>query len=331
MTALRDPLTMARQMFGDQPEIVHLADELQRRRKPATSVYDASPVKRRRATKAEMEERARFLLGYAAKHGPVTVRGLYYQAEVAGVPGTDKTDNAYARVQRQVLALRRAKRMPYDHIADATRWMRKPRSYDGVAEALAATAHLYRRSLWRDALEYVEIWLEKDAIAGTVYPVTSENDVPLMVTRGYCSETFAFEAIEQRGDDRRPYHVYYLGDFDRAGRDAARSLRKKLGQFGAEKGIEVVFTDLAVTAEQVGGLGLPTRRPKRTTPADKQWPYDFACELDAIPPDILRWIVREAIERHLPADQLKILKIAEESERDLLWTLAVAQDDGGEE
>jgi hypothetical protein len=192
---------------------------------------------------------------------------------------------------------------------------------------LTTTAYTYRRSLWRDASEVPEIWLEKDAVAGTIYPVTSENDVPLMVTRGYCSETFAFEAIEQRGDDKRPYYVYYLGDFDRSGRDAARSLKRKLEQFGAEKGIEVHFIELAVTLEQIETLGLPTREPKRNTAADKASPYDFACELDAIPPDILREIVREAIERHLPAHQLKILKIAEESERNLLWDLALEHDE----
>ena len=60
-------------------------------------VYAASPIKRRRATQDEMEERAEFLIDYAAEHGPVTVRGLYYQAEVAGVPGIDKTDSATRR------------------------------------------------------------------------------------------------------------------------------------------------------------------------------------------------------------------------------------------
>ena len=65
-----------------------------------------------------------------------------------------------------------------------------------------------------------------------------------MVTRGFCSETFAFEAIEDRGTDRRPYYVYYLGDFDRAGRDAAASLRKKLMHFAASKSIEVEFIGL---------------------------------------------------------------------------------------
>jgi len=45
-------------------------------------VYQASHIKRRRATAAEMEARAQFFIDYAERHGPVTVRGLYYQAEV---------------------------------------------------------------------------------------------------------------------------------------------------------------------------------------------------------------------------------------------------------
>jgi hypothetical protein len=271
-----------------------------------------------------MTERARFLIDYAAEHGPVTVRGLYYQAEVAEIPGIEKTDAGYSKVQRQVLNLRRAGEMPYEDIADATRWMRKPTSYDSIEDALAETARLYRRSLWRDAPAYLEVWLEKDAIAGVIYPETSAFDVPLMVARGFCSETFAFEAIEQRGDDRRPYHVLYLGDFDRSRRDAAESLRRKLTHFAMKKGIMVEFTDLAVTLDQIQALGLPTRAPKRKSPADRAWPHPIACELDAVPPDYLRRIVREAIEVYLPAEEYRVLKVAEESERGQLRYVAEA-------
>ena len=49
--------------------------------------------------------------------------------------------------------------------------------------------------------------------------------------------------------------------------------------------------------------------------ADERWPHDFAAELDAIPPDLLREWVRLAIERHLPADQLEFLKTVEHEER----------------
>jgi len=73
----------------------------------------ASPVNpRRRATRDEMEERAVFLIAYAATHGPATVRQLYYRAEVEGLPGIDKTESSYGKIQRQVLLLRRTGRLP---------------------------------------------------------------------------------------------------------------------------------------------------------------------------------------------------------------------------
>jgi hypothetical protein len=139
---------------------------------------------RQRATQYEMLQRAKFLIAYANEHGPVTVRGLYYQAEVAGLPGIDKTESSYGKIQRQVLDLRRKGELPYETIADATRWMRKPKSYNSIEDALRETARLYRRNLWRDSEDYVEVWCEKDALAGVIYPVSSLYDVPLMVSRG---------------------------------------------------------------------------------------------------------------------------------------------------
>ena len=45
-------------------------------------------------------------------------------------------------------------------------------------------------------------------------------------------------------------------------------------------------------------------------------------ELDAIPAAKLRALVRECIERHVDQHQLSILKVAEESERGFLKSLA---------
>ena len=284
-------------------------------------LYDPSALKRRCATRDEMEARAEFLIDYASEHGPVTVRGLYYQAEVRGIAGIGKDDYGYAKVQRQVLNLRRAGRLAYRDIADATRWMRKPTTHEGIEEALNDTARFYRKALWRDATEVVEVWCEKDALAGVIYPVTDLYDVPLMVTRGFSSETFCFEAAEAREGDPRPYHVYYLGDFDRSGRDAARSLHEKLERFADDKDVPVIFKQIAVTERQIRDLELPTRQPKRISAADRKWPFAFACELDAIPPDYMRDLVRQAIDRHLPAHQLQILRTAEESERALIQQL----------
>jgi len=269
-----------------------------------------------------MEARATFLLAYADRHAPVTVRQLYYVAEVHGVPGITKSDGDYDKVQRQVLKLRREKRMPYSAIADATRWMRKPSTYDSVADALRETAALYRRNIWNEHPEHVEIWVEKDALAGVIYPVTSEYGVPLMVSRGFSSETFAFEAAQSYAADGRPVHVYHLGDFDRSGVAAAEDLRRKLTAFAAEAGVPVHFTRLGVTAEQIEEWDLPTRAPKRESAADRRWPYSFACELDAIEPGRLRELVRGAIREHMPDEHLHAAQVAEESEREVLKAFA---------
>jgi hypothetical protein len=253
---------------------------------------------------------------------------------VHGVPGIDKTEGGYDKVQRQVLGLRRAKRLPYRNIADLTRWMRKPRTHDNIKEALQDTARFYRKALWRELETYLEIWCEKDALAGVIYPITAEYDVPLMVARGYSSETFCFEAIAAREDDPRVYCVWYLGDFDRSGRDAAKSLEEKLLRFGDEMRVAVRFRQLAIEeadvlkfdansmAAMVNLNGkvrqLPAGEPKRKSRADEAWPHPYAIELDAIEPDDLRRMVREVIDHYLPPEQLEILRVAEDSEREQL-------------
>jgi hypothetical protein len=94
-----------------------------------------------------------------------------------------------------------------DWLADNTRWQSKPRTFDGVEEALRETARLYRKSLCADADAYVEIWSEKDALAGVVLPVAAQFGMPLLVARGYASLSFLHTAAEYIGDLDTP--VYY--------------------------------------------------------------------------------------------------------------------------
>lgn len=281
--------------------------------------YQASPIKRHRATSEEMETRAEFLIGYAKQHAPVTVRQLFYAATVANIPGVEKTEAGYGKVQTQVLNLRRSGRLPYEAIADATRYMRKPRTFDGWEDALINTAQVYRKNLWADSEFEVEVWLEKNALAGVVSPVTFEYDVPLMATAGYTSETFAHDAVSRLRDTGRQLVVYSLYDFDRSGKDAERSLQEKVYRFGYQFDVPVHFYSLGLSHQQVEDWNLPTRPPKRKTTADKNWPYANAAELDAIPPDDLRTLVRDAIEHYLPAGELQKLKEIETLERNTLF------------
>ncbi len=278
-----------------------------------SAVYVASPIKRQRATKAEMAERREALLQIVKEGRPMTVRQVFYQATVHGI--VEKAETGYNKVQTLLADMRRDGDLPYDWLADSTRWMRKPETFDSVEDALRETARFYRRNLWRDAESYAEVWLEKDALSGVVYPVTSMYDVPLMVARGFASLSFLHEAAEAIKHMDRPTFIYHLGDYDPSGVEAANKIEQTLREFAPEA--EIYFERLAVLPSQILEWDLPTRPTKLTDSRAKNF-GDISVELDAIEPGQLRQIVEEVINRHIPQDELRVLKQAETSERELI-------------
>jgi hypothetical protein len=276
--------------------------------------YGASPTnRRRRSTKVEVENRREGLLNIVSAMRPMTVRQVFYQASVRGL--VDKTEAGYRQVQNDLVLLRREKVMPYGWLADNTRFQRKPDTFSSVEEALEETARFYRKSLWADADAYVEIWLEKDALSGVVYPVTSKYDVPLMVARGYASLSFLHSAAEYINTLYVPTHIYHLGDFDPSGVNACEKIEETLRELAPDA--DIYFERIAVTEEQIADWDLPTRPTKASDTRAKGF-GDISVELDAIEPRRLRAIVLEAIEQHLPPEQYAVLKTAEESERTIL-------------
>ena len=78
---------------------------------------------------------------------------------------------------------------PWEWVVDNTRWRRAPPSFGGLSEAVSIRWRpSYRRDLWKDAEHYVEIWVEKDPLAGVLVEETVPPDVPLMVAKGYTSK-----------------------------------------------------------------------------------------------------------------------------------------------
>src|SRR5262245_24901028 len=175
----------------------------------------ACPIKRRRRTRAQIARDQDTLLDIVEKARPATLRQVFYLATVAGI--VPKTEVGYKTVGRDLLALRRSGRMPYQWITDSTRWMRKARTYDGVQEALAHGASSYRKALWADQPVSVEVWTEKDTVAGVLWEVTYDYDVPLMVSRGFTSETYLYQTAQNIIEAGKPTYVYYLGDHDPSG------------------------------------------------------------------------------------------------------------------
>lgn len=286
---------------------------------PPKPVYPASPIKRRRRSRAEIAEMQEAMVNTVARLKPMTLRQLFYALTVQGI--IEKTEQAYAMVGHQLLKLRRAGVIAWADISDNTRWVRKPKTFSSIEHALHLTAETYRRSIFAQAPVRVEVWCEKDALAGIIMDVTQVYDVPLYVSRGFASDSYLHEAAESIAGDGRPCHIYEFGDHDPSGVAASAATKRKLFKYVGE-GADVTFTRMAVTPEQIRVLNLPSRPTKREGNSHAISFEGDSVELDALPPDDLRWLVEDSIKRHIPDAMLHAVVIAEESEREVLRAFA---------
>ena len=279
-----------------------------------SGVYGSRPIKRLRRSKAEMAHLRYVLYETVRDNRPVTDRQTFYLLVVAGI--IDKDEREYkSTVIRLLSEMRRAGELPFSWIADNTRWMRKPWTYSSLESALQRTAEAYRRSLWDNQPIYVEVWLEKDALAGVLLGETETYDVHLMVTRGYASLSYLHAAAQVIAVCGKPAYLYYFGDYDPSGLDITRAVEDGIREFAPDADIH--FERIAVTPQQIADLRLPTR-PTKTTDSRSRGFVGESVEVDAIAPGVLRGLVRHCITRHIDGQALDALQVAEQSERDFL-------------
>src|SRR5262249_12342974 len=148
----------------------------------------------------------------------------------------------------------------------------------------------------------------------------------LMVTRGYPSLSYLHEAAESIAAEGKPAVLYYFGDYDPSGLDITRAVKDGLREMAPDASIRL--GRVAVTAEQIEEWDLPTRPTKKTDTRSKAFEGE-SVEVDAIEPRLLREMVRDCIERHVDQRALKVTKVAERSEREIMERLSRAYQHGG--
>jgi hypothetical protein len=270
---------------------------------------------RERRSKSEMGQLRAAIYAACAASNPRTIRGLFYHLVGCGL--IEKNETEYKRtVVRLCTDMREAGELPWEWIADNTRWMRKSPSFTSLEECRERTARFYRRNLWRDQNCYVEVWCEKATLAGLIVGETDQWDVPLMCTSGFSSVGFLHSAAEAITNMACKTFIYYLGDYDPSGLKIWENTQTKLRQYMDFDDL-IRFEKLAVTPEQIATYNLPTR-PTKHSNHSTNWNGDDSVELDAMPTDILVSLVSDAITRHINLRAYEVTKQAEESERSQL-------------
>ena len=179
--------------------------------------------------------------------------------------------------------------------------------YDGVEDftnhvkdTLSNISSRYSKRLWTNQQIMPVIFIEKDALSRVVFDVAEGYNVAVYPTRGFSSFTFLKEFIEEMNGER--VRVLVLTDHDPSGVEMYDDLLRRLPRYGGDFiGVEKI----GLTYDQITDYGLASNPTKKADSRKKKYIAKFGdrtWELDAIPPDGLRRIVKANIEKFIGRD-----------------------------
>lgn len=231
---------------------------------------------------------------YQAQGLRLTLRQLYYRLVAANV--IPNVDRSYKNLGSLLNDARLAGMVDWAAIEDRHRTLEIPAEWNSLSDLVDSACRSFRLPRWEGQTNYVELWVEKDALAGVLEPLANEAHAPLQVNRGYSSVTFLYNAAQRLRREAREHDnlvILYIGDHDPSGEDMVRDIRDRLALFGAD----VDVRKIALTTKQVEEYEPPENPVKLTdsrSPAYRERFGDSSWEADALPPETLAQIVRDS-------------------------------------
>jgi hypothetical protein len=304
--------------IADLPEPVFTAGRENRHRRPR-GYAPWRPQRKTRVLLGQVEE----IIATYADYLPLTVRQIFYA--LVGTFGYEKTELAYGRLGEKLNRARRAKLIPFDVIRDdgvvscSSPWYDGPEAFwDYIAKLIRD----YRRNRQAGQHHRLEFWCEAGGMGPQLARVADDYSVPVFTAGGYCSLT-AVRLIADRALQRDvPTLLLHAGDFDPRGESIYESMSEDAAAFvEADRVVTVNRIEparVALTAEQVAVHKLETAPPKESDGLSKKW-SGGTCQLEALDPDVLAKIVRQAIEDQLDLDVWQRQVEAEERDQTALY------------
>lgn len=184
---------------------------------------------------------------YSAQGYELTLRQVYYQLVARGyIPNNERS---YKNVGSLINDGRLAGLIDWHSVTDRTRNLRKAGHWDNPADVIASARYSYNLDKWEGQPNYVEVWVEKDALVDIVGQACSPLDTPYFSCRGYTSQSEMWSAAQRfiRQERREKRIIIHLGDHDPSGIDMTRDIQERLEMFGAD----VYVKRVALTMNQI--------------------------------------------------------------------------------
>ncbi len=261
---------------------------------------------------------------YAVQGYSLTLRQVYYQLVARDIIANN--ERSYKNLGNLVSDGRLAGEIDWYAIEDRTRNLRGRTHWENPAEIISASAYSYHRDYWEGQENYVEVWVEKDALVGIVGKACSELDVNFFSCRGYVSQSEMWSAAERLKRKQKiggkNIVLLHLGDHDPSGKDMSRDIVERLKVFGVS---EVEFHRLALNYEQIEKYNPPPNPTKLSDSRARGYiqEYGYSCwELDALEPQIISRLIEQNVKKYRDETMYNLVRRREEREMRQLRTMA---------
>ena len=137
----------------------------------------------RTGTKILLAQTIKVVEEYGAQGYRLTLRQLYYQLVSQDI--IPNLQREYSRLGRLLTQARMAGLVDWNIIEDRIRVPKMASEFEDIPDLVDAAIASYRRDRWAGQENYIEVWVEKDALSGVLEPITRKYHCHLMVNRGY--------------------------------------------------------------------------------------------------------------------------------------------------
>ncbi len=251
----------------------------------------------------------------------LTLRQLYYQFITRdlfpyswidveynlkhGLPkDTKNTLKNYKRLGDLINDGRLAGKIDWNAIEDRTRNLLSNSHWESPHSIVRSCAYQYAVDMWENQENYVEVWVEKEALIGVLEGVCTELDVPYFACKGYTSQSEMWGASQRLIDQERMAKrttIIHLGDHDPSGIDMSRDIQERLETFGACTEIKRI----ALTWDQIQEYDPPPNPAKTTDARYRSYADKFgeeSWELDALEPSVIVDLIRQSVDSYIDHD-----------------------------
>ena len=268
-----------------------------------------------------------------ADYLPLTIRQVFYR--LVGDQGYPKTENFYAAVQEASNRARRSGRIEFASIRDdgvsrrggERHTYKTPRDYYKIHETLS---NFYLRSWHDDQPTFVRLLSEASGMVPLLERAVGSLRIGVASSSGFDSLTVKHDlfedALQRFKEHSQKTVLLHVGDHDPSGVSIHESMAEDLAAFCEDSSAADVDDQIielrrvALLPEQISLYSIETT-PDDIKPTDSRSRAFLerglapAAQLEAIPPETLTEIVRQAVEDALDMDVLRQSRDRERRER----------------